>query len=536
LLKIPALNKYQLICLTALFLVVTANLTFFEQVFELYPWQQNAGFILSVSVLLFSLFVFLLSLFSLIIPIRWLATFCILVATFAGYFADQFGTIINVDMIRNSIETNVAEAQDLASWGLLLRILMLGVLPVFILWRVPFRRAKWSREFSFTLLTGIAGLAVALLCLFVSSSQYASFFREHKSVRYYTNPAYPIYSGGQYLAALLGTTQQAEFQNLKSKAVIPESDIHRELIILVVGETARADHFSLNGYARNTNPLLALEDRLISYSDISACGTSTAISVPCMFAYAGREDFNVDNAKNTENALDMLQKSGVNILWRDNNSSSKGVADRVPFQDLRKPEVNTVCDPECRDIGMLVGLQDYIDTQAGDILIILHQMGSHGPAYYKRYPQEFEKFTPACQLSELSECTREQIINAYDNTILYTDYFLSKVIALLKQNTPQFETAMFYVGDHGESLGKSGLYLHGMPYRIAPAEQIKVPVFAWAGSTSDIDFEKSLILKQAANSHDAIFDTLLAIFEVETELKTVAKTPLVYLKEDDVAR
>ncbi len=344
----------------------------------------------------------------------------------------------------------------------------------------------------------------------------------------------PIYSAIQFAASFAPTSAPPPFMGLDAMANILESeDAHAELVILVVGETARADHFSLNGYPRATNPRLSLEANLISFSNIHSCGTSTAISVPCMFSYSAHDGFDVKSARNTENGLDLLQKAGVNVLWRDNNSDSKGVADRVPFENFRSAESNPVCDDECRDIGMLDGLQAYIDGKSGDILIVLHQMGSHGPAYHRRYPAEFEKFTPACHSNELADCTQDEIINAYDNTILYTDYFLSQVIALLKANSPKYEAAMFYVSDHGESLGESGIYLHGMPYRFAPEAQTHVPVIAWIGSSSDIDYAQSLALRNQANSHDVVFDTLLEVFEVTTDLLPAAEVKLVVLEEEE---
>jgi len=193
-----------------------------------------------------------------------------------------------------------------------------------------------------------------------------------------------------------------------------------------------------------------------------------------------------------------------------------------------------VCSSIC-DTGMLVGLQQYIDEHEGDILIVLHQMGSHGPAYYKRYPAEFERFTPACRSAELSTCSIEEIVNAYDNSILYTDYFLSKVIDFLKQNSSDYETSMLYVSDHGESLGETGIYLHGLPFMFAPEAQIKVPVLVWPGNSSDIDYEKTLSLKDQPNSHDALFDTLLQIFEIRTDLHRQHEQPLIYLKNDDAS-
>lgn len=235
-------------------------------------------------------------------------------------------------------------------------------------------------------------------------------------------------------------------------AKTPSNDPDRELVIMVVGETGRADHWSLNGYGHETNPLLSRED-VINFPDFWSCGTFTSYSVPCMFSRLGREQFTPEKAKDEDNVLDILQRAGVSVLWRDNNSNSKGVADRVAYEDFKKPDKNPVCDEgECRDEGMLHGLQEYIDAQKGDIMIVLHQMGNHGPAYYKRYPKAFERFTPACQTNDLGSCSKEEINNAYDNAIIYTDYFLSKAIALLKRNDKKFETAMLYVADHGESL------------------------------------------------------------------------------------
>jgi lipid A ethanolaminephosphotransferase len=216
--------------------------------------------------------------------------------------------------------------------------------------------------------------------------------------------------------------------------------------------------------------------------------------------------------------LDVLKHAGANILWRDNNSDSKGVAVRVEYEDYKTSAKNTICeDGECRDEGMLVGLQEYINTHPkGDIVIVLHQMGNHGPAYYKRYPKAFEKYTPVCKTNQLEQCSQAEITNAYDNAILYTDYFLSKTIGLLKDNDKQFATAMFYLSDHGESLGEKGLYLHGFPYAIAPDAQKHVPAVMWFGKQFKINKQA---LKQRASqpyTHDYLFHTMLGFIEVNS--------------------
>ena len=240
-----------------------------------------------------------------------------------------------------------------------------------------------------------------------------------------------------------------------------------------------------------------------------------------MFSLLGRDNYSDKKAKSTENVLDVLKHGGVKILWRDNNSSSKGVADRVDYQSFRSSKANPICDEECRDEGMLSGLQDYIDGQEqGDLLIVLHQMGNHGPAYYKRYPQTFEKFTPVCKTNQIERCTPAEIGNAYDNAILYTDDFLTKTIDFLKQNDDNFQTALVYMSDHGESLGENGIYLHGLPYFMAPDAQKHVGALMWFGRQSKqiIDTAK---LKQVANnhfSHDNLFHTLLGLMQIETSV------------------
>jgi lipid A ethanolaminephosphotransferase len=277
---------------------------------------------------------------------------------------------------------------------------------------------------------------------------------------------------------------------------------------------------SLNGYSLKTNPLLEKED-IISFSNMTSCGTDTAWSVPCMFSLLGRDSYSHAKGKNMSNVLDLVSHAGASVVWLENNSSSKSVADRIEFLDLRSSQNNPICDPECRDEGMLVNLQNYIEEQdKKDILIVMHTMGSHGPAYYKRYPKEFEVFKPVCKTNQLNECSDNEISNAYDNTILYTDYFLSKVIELLKDNSKDSDTAMLYVSDHGESLGEGGLYLHGMPYFMAPDEQKDVAAFMWLDDSMSKLFDKNIVMENSVlpQSHDSLFHTILGLMDVETEL------------------
>lgn len=433
---------------------------------------------------------------------------------------DSYSSIIDETMIENILQTNMQEAIDLFSIKQVLYVFFLGVLPSLFIYKTTITKTSLLRATisKIKLIGVLTMISVAILWLF--SDYYFSFFREHRSLRYYINPVYYMMSISKY-ATRSYRHPELPLQKIATDAEISSGDDDRELIIFVIGETARADHFSLNGYKKKTNPLLE-KLNIINFTNVSSCGTSTAHSVPCMFSIYTRDNYDKNKIKNTENILDILQKVGVNVLWLDNNSSSKGVADRVPYQDFRTAENNPLCDIECRDEGMLVNLQDYIDSHpTGDIFIALHQMGNHGPAYYKRYPKAFEKFTPTCKTNQFESCSKQQISNAYDNAIIYTDYFLSKVIELLKNNSNKFESALFYASDHGESLGENGLYLHGLPYMMAPDAQKKIPFILWFSESFDADDINMHLLKSKVNtplSHDNIFHTLLGLFEVNTHV------------------
>jgi len=513
-------SHYQLILLTSLLLIVFFNITFFDHVLDVYPLNlDNAFFLLSLAIVFFSFNILFFALICFKKTVKPVLISILLVSSLAAYFMDTYNVIIDDLMIDNIIKTDLHESLDLFSLKQVLYFVFLGVIPSIFIYHIKLKEASLKATLTTNLVLIISSVAIIAICIVSFSSFYASFFREHKPLRFYANPSYYIYSSIKYISELNQTTSK-QVVKIGSDAAIPETDIERELVILVVGETARADHFSLNGYERNTNPLLSKEN-VFSFDNTWSCGTSTAHSVPCMFSIYEHNNYKKKKALNTENIVDVLQKPGVNVVWLDNNSSSKGVADRIEYHDYKTPETNPVCDTECRDEGMLANLQSYIDNHpTGDILIILHQMGSHGPAYYKRYPKQFEKFTPVCSTNQLEQCTQQEIINAYDNTLLYTDYFLSQVINLLKNNDDNFESAMLYMSDHGESLGENNVYLHGLPYSIAPEEQRHVPFVMWFNGilSEDINIEALRSKTTSKLSQDNLFHTLLGLMEVETEL------------------
>lgn len=302
------------------------------------------------------------------------------------------------------------------------------------------------------------------------------------------------------------------------------------LTVLVIGETARAANFGLNGYARPTTPRLAAEAGVINFRQVRSCGTSTAVSLPCMFLDVGRAGFSDTLALRRENLLDVLQRAGFAVLWRDNNSGCKGICDRVRHDDLTNADVPGLCmGGECHDEVLLHGLQEKLDALAGDTVVILHMKGSHGPAYYLRYPEMFEYFTPVCKTNQLDRCEREAIVNAYDNTLRYTDHVLARTIELLRRNADRFDASLLYVSDHGESLGERGLYLHGVPYALAPPEQTHVPMLMWLSQSAEqrfgIDAACLHRKQEEALSHDNLYHSTLGLLDVQTR---------VYRARDDV--
>jgi len=507
------MTQTKLIIIIALFFTLFSNYSFFSNVVEVYPFEgMNIVYILSVSILLFTFMVFLFSLLSNRYIIKPFIIIILLVSSLTSYFMNSYHVVIDSSMIRNSMQTDLAESLDLFNINMLLYLLFLGILPSIFVYKVKLKSSSFKVEFFRKIKTLLFSLLIIVIVLFSFSKFYTSFFREHKPLRYYTNPTYWIYSIGDYIAKTLNSGEIV-VKPIGLDANITPTNTPHKLVIMVVGEASRADHFSLNGYERKTNPLLEKEN-IINFSHFSSCGTSTAVSVPCMFSVYDKSDYSYKKGISIQNVLDVLDHTKqVSILWRDNNSDSKGVAIRLPYEDYKSSKNNTVCDQECRDEGMLVGLDKYIEQHKNkDILIVLHQMGNHGPAYYKRYPKEFEKFKPVCKTNQLEECTQESIANAYDNAILYSDYFLVKSINFLKKYK-DFDTSLLYIADHGESLGENGIYLHGLPYFMAPDAQTHVGAFAWFGKNThkNIDTNKTY-------SQDNLFHTLIGLFNVKTEV------------------
>ncbi|KZE33459.1 phosphoethanolamine transferase [Crenobacter luteus] len=504
----------------AAFLLLAANATFWQRLSEVVGGSERWPLIGAAFVLLLAVYTLCLTPLAVRYVFKPVATALLLLAAGLAYFTAQYGVMIDTTMVQNVAETNPAEVRDLLTPKLAAYLFGLGVLPSWLLWKTPIAYRQPAREL-------LAKVAVALGCCVTVAvialgfyQDLASLVRNHREIRFVLAPANALQASYRYLRHRGDTPVAVAALGLDARRP-HAAGARRSLTVIVVGETARADHFALNGYPRPTNPRLMREGGVISLGQVRSCGTETAVSVPCMFSGLGRDNYSDGAAKSRENLLDVLRHAGLTVWWRDNQAGCKGVCARVPTMTVTPQTAPAHCaDGECRDEGLLAGLQDEIDRLPGDGVVVLHMMGSHGPAYYKRYPAAFERFTPVCRTSELGRCEAGQIVNAYDNTVLYTDHVLAELIALLRRNAETLDSAMIYLSDHGESLGENGLYLHGMPWLFAPDAQKHVASLLWLSDgfarARRVDTACLAARRDAPYSHDNLFHSVLGLLDVQT--------------------
>lgn len=508
----------------AAFLASAGNLAFWRALVALVPADSlgNLGFLASTFAILLVLLGLLLLLFAWRFVLKPVAIAALLISAVCAHFMSAYGVVIDRDMIQNVMETDVAEARDLLTSGLAFHLLLLGVLPALVVARLPVRFGPLRSEARTRGLAALAGLALCVGLVGAHFKEFSSIGRKHEELRLLINPTSPIYAAVRFLRGHEREPESVALIAADARRAEPARGERPLLVVVVVGETARAASFSLNGYGRDTNPRLAALP-VIDFPQVSSCGTSTAVSVPCMFSPFGRAAYSDRKAKSHESLLDVLQRVGVSVLWRDNNSGCKSTCDRVPRQTEPDLTVPRLCpDGECFDEVLVEGLPAVFDALRGDAFVVLHMKGSHGPAYARRSPAAFKKFTPECEGADLRGCGREAIVNAYDNTIVYTDFVLSRLIGLLGREAGRSDVAMLYVSDHGESLGENGLYLHGLPWLLAPEEQKHVPMLLWLseGFGRDRGIDRACLegRRKAPYSHDHLFHSILGLFEVRTSI------------------
>jgi lipid A ethanolaminephosphotransferase len=447
----------------------------------------------------------------------------LLATALGGHFMWSYRVVIDSGMATNTLQTDWMEAKALLTPRLALVAVVAGLLPAWLAWRTPVGWRPWKQQALRNAGGAALGLLVAAALIFVSFQPLASSMRNHKQLRYLMNPLNSLYALGQTAAG--GKRAKGELVALgrDARLPVPRGDRPR-LLVLVLGETGRAGNFGINGYQRDTTPELARQ-QAVSFRNAWSCGTSTAASVPCMFSHLGREAF-ADRERDSENLLDVLRHAGLAVLWIDNQPGGcKGVCDRVPTVNTSGLKDPKLCaGGECHDEILLAGLDERIaalpkDQRDRGVVLVLHQMGSHGPAYAERAPAAYKRFLPECTSNHLPDCSKEQLVNAYDNTIAYTDHVLGSTISWLRART-DYDGAMLYVADHGESLGENNLYLHGLPYALAPDVQKHVPWVTWLSPAfqqgTGLTMQCLHTRRDTRITHDNLFHSVLGLMGVAT--------------------
>lgn len=525
-LKIKPVRPEWVTLIASAFLLAGFNLVLWQHLFEITA-SDGKGLVMRVAfgAMVLAAFNIVLTFLAFRRVMKPVLILMFMISAGVAYFMSQYGVLIDTGMLRNFAQTNATEVRDLLSLKLLAYIILLGVLPSWLLWKTPVNYRRWHRDLLSKGLVTVASVAVIGGVALVNYQGLSSLFRNHHELRLMVVPSNYIGASFGYLREQVVSARQP-FMKIGEDAQLNASwQAHgrKSLTVLVVGESARAENFGILGYARDTTPKLNKETGLIAYTDVHSCGTETAVSVPCMFSDMTRKDYDASKAKNEEGLLDVLKRAGLDVIWRDNQSGCKGTCDRVTLDDVSNLKDPVLCaDSECRDEILLQGLQHFIDNLNKDTVLVLHQMGSHGPEYFKRYPKEFEHFTPVCESNALNNCSRDSIVNGYDNTLVYTDHVLSTLIDLLRKNQDKVDTAMLYLSDHGESLGEYNLYLHGTPYMLAPEQQKHVAMLAWFSDNYQKSFSVDTHCLQLGRdkplSQDNLFHSMLGLLEVNSKV------------------
>ncbi|MFW7524859.1 phosphoethanolamine transferase [Vibrio ostreicida] len=515
--------------LLAAYFTLIVNVPFYKQLITVFAQSEavNIGFALSIPVFLWAILNVVFSFFSwpyIGKPVFIVLLLCSSVVSYAGY---HYGVMFDRTMMANIFETDSSEAASYLSLSAITWVLLMGVVPVFWVYRVHLG----PKRSLLVLLRGkMISIGVSLLLIAGVASvfyqNYVSVGRNNVTLNRTLIPTEFIsslirYVNTQYLTAPVAYKTLGLDAQQTAKA-LQQAQIKPTLLVFVVGETARSQNYQMNGYPRPTNRYTN-QSGIISFQDVSSCGTATAVSVPCMFSAMTRQHFSRQQADHQDNVLDLLQRADVDIVWRDNDGGDKQVAKHIKQLPIEDVASNKQCNAgNCYDMALLDGFEQHVEQLKGNRLMVLHLKGSHGPAYYQRYPSEHAQFLPDCKRSDIENCTNEQIINTYDNSILYTDYVLSQAIGRLERLQSKYNTALIYVSDHGESLGEEGLYLHGLPYQFAPNYQKRVPMLVWMSpsfqNAKAIDAEclRTHAQKKGTYSHDNVFHTLLGAMDVET--------------------
>lgn len=472
------------------------HLPFYTFVFNNVDYKSLNGIVLIVSLVILMLvlnaFVLYL-LFSLSRHVgKVLLILFFIVSSIAVYFVNTYSVIIDESMIGNILNTNYEESSSFFSFKVILYVIFLGIIPSIYIAKVKITKVP-LKEFSIT--SSLTLLFIAVL-IFVNASNWLWIDKNSKRLGGLAMPwSYSVNTPLFYIHKF----KKNEKEILLPNAVIKDNE--KSVVVLVIGESARRQNFSLYGYKKNTNPLLSKTENVFHFN-ANSCATYTTAGVKCILEHKNSDDL-------YEILPNYLYRNNVEVIWRTTNWGEPPVhIKNYQNKEALKADCKGV---ECEyDEVLLRGLKEQIQaSKKNKILIVLHTSTSHGPTYSKKYPPQFETFKPVCNSVELGKCSQNELLNAYDNTIVYTDYILHSVIEDLKE-LKEYKSTMIFVSDHGESLGEKNLYMHGVPISIAPKEQYEIPFIVWVS-----DHSKQLKPNETLTQNH-VFHSVLKFLNVES--------------------
>lgn len=537
--KNKKINSTVFIAIMALYFGFILNAPIIKALYELSANSSSQTFVYTAPILLSSAFFIIFSLFNIPYLRKPFFIVLILTSTTLSYAILKYKIVFNYEMFINIIETNSAEASSYLNIYSALFTFVFGVIPSIWVAKLDFK----SRKFKTYLFQNILGLLIAALAIVsiykTSYKDYVSVGRNNRYIRGYIVPAH-VYQLAKHVKKLYFSEPIPYVQQGLDATFIEPTNNKPNLVVFVLGETARAKNYPEYGYLRNTTPHTD-NLKMISVKNVQTCGTATATSVPCMFSSLKRSNYSLGRAANQDNVIDIIDRAGIASLWVENDGGDKDVAKSITKIDIDVSN-NKFCDGStCQDLIFPANLDNYLNqlnktAPNKNKLIVMHIIGSHGPTYYKRYPQDKTLFSPACERSDIENCSDIEITNVYDNSIAYTDLVLKQLVLGLKKQSSNYNTALTYISDHGESLGENGIYLHGTPYAFAPDEQTHVPWMFWLSpeyiSANKINIAQFTQYITTNNfSQDNIFATLLDMLNVKTNVLNI-KDSLFYQSKD----
>lgn len=450
---------------------------------------------------------------------KYIVVLFLILNSLVYYYMLNYGIAFDVNMLINVMETNYKEASEFFSIKPIIFVLFFGILPsVFFLKKINVNFNNYLiKKGNSILITIFLILILIVPCYAFKKSK--KFLKDNQRITSYIIPINYNMSVVEFIVFKIDSYWKSKnLIKISDDAILTKTTKNgkKNLLVFMVGESARAKNFSLNGYERPTNEFLdKYKDEIVSFKNFEACATFTAKSLTCTFSHLPRKDFNYGDSFKYESLLDIFNKVGFDIYWKSNNGKCKNICNRVK-NSLVKSFGNNIYD----DLLLKVFNNDIKRLNKDNNLIFLHGRGSHGPLYYNRYPKEFEKFKPACN-KELEDCSVEEIVNAYDNTIYYTSYLIDEIIKKLQEYEKEYNVAFIFMSDHGQSLGEDGIFMHSAPFDTAPVDQKNSAFFMWFSKDFLEEFNIDLnCLKNHKNdvfSQDNIFHSMLGLFNISSK-------------------